>query len=91
MNLELNFGALSAPLQQQLRSQGLAVLDADAERLEHLQRDADALVRLVIRDVITDSAAANARRKLIKQACALKMTHVMPAERAACAAQRRKR
>lgn len=86
MNLELNFGALSAPLQQQLRSQGLAVLDGDAERLEHLQRDADALVRLVIRDVVTDSAAAAARRKLIKRVCALKMTHVMPAERAVCVA-----
>ena len=86
MNLELNFGALSAPLHQQLRSQGLAVLDGDAERLEHLQRDADELARLVIRDVITDSAAASARRKLIKRVCALKMTHVTPAERAACVA-----
>ena len=76
MNLELNFGALSLPLQQQLRSQGLAVLEGDAERLDHLQRDADALVRLVIRDVVTDSAAAAARGKLIKRVCALKMTHV---------------
>ena len=86
MNLELNFGALSAPLVQQLRSQGLAVLEGDSDRLDHLQKDADALVRLVIRDVLTDSAAATARRKLIKRVCALKMTHVMPAERAVCVA-----
>jgi len=79
MKLELSFGAFSALLKQQLRSQGLAVLDGDAERLEHLQRDADALVRLVIRGVITDSAAASARRKLITRVCALKMTHVMSA------------
>jgi hypothetical protein len=51
-----------------------------------LQRDADALVRLVIRDVLTDSAATAARRKLIKRVCALKMTHAMPAERAVCVA-----
>jgi len=86
MNVELNFGALSAPLQQQLKSQGLAVLDVDAERLQHLQRDADELARLAIRDVITDGAAASGRRKLIKRVCALKMTHVMPTERAACVA-----
>jgi hypothetical protein len=86
MNLKLNFGALSEPLQQQLISQGLRVLDGDAERLEHLQRDADALARLVIRDVVTDSAAAAARRKLIKRVCALKMTHVMPAKPDVCVA-----
>ena len=79
MNLELNFGALSAPLNQQLRSQGLVVLAGDAERLEHLQRDVDSLMRLVIRDVVTDSAAAAARGKIIKRVCALKMTHVAQA------------
>jgi hypothetical protein len=82
MNLELNFGALAAPLQHQLRNQGLAVVEGDAERLAHLQRDADALVRLMIRDVLTDSAASVARRKLIKRVCELKMTHAMPAEMA---------
>ncbi len=78
MNLALNFGGLAAPLRQQLRSQGLVVLDGDAEKLDHLQRDADALVRLVILNLVTDSAASAARRKLIKRVCALKMTHAMP-------------
>jgi hypothetical protein len=74
MNVQLTFGALAAPLVEQLHSQGLAVLDCDAARLDHLQRDADALVRLVIRGVLTESAATVARRKLMKEVCKLKMT-----------------
>ena len=76
MNVELNFGALSDPIRQQLRRQGLVIAEGHADRLDHLQQDADALVRLVVRDVVTDSAALAARRKLIKRVCALKMVSV---------------
>ena len=78
MNVEISFGAMSPPLAQQLQRQGLAVRDNN--QLEHLQLDVDALTRLVIRDVLTDSAATAVRKKLLKRVCALKMTHSTPTE-----------
>ena len=78
MNVEISFGAMSPPLVQQLQRQGLVARDNN--QLEHLQLDVDALTRLVIRDVLTDSAATSVRRKLLKRICALKMTHSTPAE-----------
>lgn len=61
----LSFGALSDPLAQQLADQGVRVPPLD--KMEHFQRDADALVRVSIRGLIPDAQVRAARKKLMKR------------------------
>lgn len=60
----IELGALSDDLSKQLDSFGLC---APKEKIEHLQQDADAISRLNIRGLISDSAAKQARQRLMKR------------------------
>jgi hypothetical protein len=60
--VELSLGALSPRLEEQLRKQGKWV---EAAKLDHYQRDADAISRLRVRGLLPDRAAYAARSKLI--------------------------
>lgn len=60
--LAIEFGALAPPLSEQL-----AALGIDDETIEHWQRDADAISRLSIRDVLTTREARVARERLWKR------------------------
>lgn len=66
MMLSLHFGAFVQPLKQQLRD---AKVKAPAGSVSAWQQDADAITRLVIRGLLTDSAAQAARRKLLRTIC----------------------
>lgn len=63
----INFGALSPPLKEQLREY---VFNED--EIDILQEDIDAINRLHIKGMLTDSATQAAEKKIIKkiaQAC----------------------
>ena len=62
--LGLHFGALVPNIGQQLFDVGIVPNGAS---LKHWQKDADAIVRLNIRGLLTDSAVHVARQKLMKQ------------------------
>ena len=53
------FGAMSDPIKKQI--------GFDSVDVKHIQKDADAVTRLVIRGIITDSQANQARTKLAKR------------------------
>jgi hypothetical protein len=69
MKKNIKFGALAPKLRAQLREQKLRVKDAD--KLAHLQRDADAVSRLLIRGLITEGMAHLARKQIVDQLLAL--------------------
>ena len=58
--VSLRFGAVSPKLARQLAAHHL-----DRESIRHWQMDADAITRLVIRRLLTDAQAKQARQKLI--------------------------
>lgn len=62
----LAFGALAPLLADQLAS--LIVTDAQRNEVEHLDRDAQAVARLVVRGLIADSTAKKARDRIAKAA-----------------------
>ena len=65
MILKLVFGAIVPNIGQQLRDAGFtASKNGD---IEHWQKDADAITRLIVRGLLTDSAGTVARRKLMKK------------------------
>jgi len=64
MMLTLHFGALVPSLTEQLTKAGVAV---ESKSLNQLQRDADAVVRLTVRGLLTDSEINRVRRKLMKK------------------------
>jgi len=57
----IHFGALAPKLKEQLKS-----FQLDDMKLQHIQLDADAITRLLIRGLIPDSVAHKTRQKLIK-------------------------
>jgi hypothetical protein len=59
--LNIEMGALAPRLQDQLKG-----LVAEIE-LVHFDKDADAITRLLIRDMITETTAWRARQKLMRQ------------------------
>jgi hypothetical protein len=61
--LSLRFGVFAPPLRDQLREAGLRV---ESGALDHFQRDAAAIDRLAVRDVLTDAATTRARKRLLK-------------------------
>jgi len=61
-NTMIELGALAKPLSEQL-----STFNVDKEELERLDMDADAISRLYIRDLITESQATKARQKLMKR------------------------
>lgn len=59
--ITIRMGALSPKISEQLAGCGL-----DEQKLEMIDKDADAIARLVIRGYITPSQAEKARGKLMK-------------------------
>jgi hypothetical protein len=64
-SIALEFGALAPPLLDQLTQAGHGAVAVETVR--HWQKDANALCRLRIRCLITESAARNGQRKLGRQ------------------------
>lgn len=60
--LELSFGALAKPLAAQA---DLSAINADT--VVHLQRDADAITRLLIRGLLSGAEAHRARKRLMRK------------------------
>ena len=59
--IEIRFGALSLPLAKQLHGRNLS-----NDVVECIQRDADAVTRLLIRGFIPESLARKARQRIMK-------------------------
>jgi len=68
MSVSLEFGALAPPLREQLKDAGLVI--RYKRNLAHYQRDADAITRIVIRGLISDSQARTARKRLMRRIAA---------------------
>lgn len=56
--MDIVLGALAPSLARQLAK--------DSAKIQALQRDADAITRLAVRDILTETAAARARSRLVK-------------------------
>lgn len=59
--ISLHFGALAPTLKEQLKEH--VIDDTD---LKHFQRDADAITRLAVRGLITDSTKMRAHKVLMR-------------------------
>jgi hypothetical protein len=64
-NIRISFGALSPPIDEQLRGQGLR-LDMDPLQRDHLQRDADEVARLRVRCRLTEAESDKARKRILQ-------------------------
>jgi len=62
--VSIEFGALCDPITEQLKKQGIAVPEKDAERFQKL---ADAITYLHLNRIITGSVRDNAHQKLMKE------------------------
>ncbi len=60
----IEFGALADPIADQLKKQGIAIPDKDAERLGRI---AHSIVFLHLQDIIPDSVRDSANKKLMKK------------------------
>lgn len=65
--IALHFGALCHPLTKQLKDQGVRMNVGLRGSTRIWQADADAITRLAVRQLLPDSAARNARKKLFKK------------------------
>ncbi len=61
--LGITFGALSPRIKEQLP----AAVKIKLMDLIHIQKDADAIARLSIRGILSDSETRNARRRVMKE------------------------
>jgi hypothetical protein len=64
-NVRVSFGALSPPIDEQLREQGLK-LDMDPLQRGYLQRDADEVTRLRVRCILTEAESDKARKRIFQ-------------------------
>jgi hypothetical protein len=64
-NVSVSLGALSPPIGEQLREQGLK-LDMDPLQRGYLQRDADEVTRLRVRCILTEAESDKARRRIFQ-------------------------
>ena len=64
-NIKINLGAMSSPIEDQLRAQGLQ-LDMSVKQRGYLQRDADEVSRLYVRCILTDTEATRARQRIFR-------------------------
>ena len=64
-SIRISFGALSPPIDEQLRDQGLK-LDMDPVHRCHLQRDADEVARLRVRCRLTEAESDKARKRILQ-------------------------
>ena len=60
----ITFGALAPEIKEQLDEAGLVYDEKDAD---HFNRDAEAITRLFLRDLIPNGQAEKARQKLVKK------------------------
>ena len=60
----ISFGALALPIHRQIREQGLSIMEHEADQF---QKDVDAINRLRLKSIITDSEARRAHNRLMKQ------------------------
>lgn len=63
MKVTIDFGAMAPTLSKQLAKIGLSL---SRDTLKIIQRDADAITRLYMRGLLSDSQTLTARRKLMK-------------------------
>jgi hypothetical protein len=61
----VSFGALSPPIDEQLRQQGLK-LGTDPLVRCRLQRDADEVTRLRVRRILTEAESDKARKRILQ-------------------------
>jgi hypothetical protein len=61
----VSFGALSPPIDEQLKEQGLK-LDMDPLLRCHLQRDVDEVTRLRVRCILTEVESDKARKRILQ-------------------------
>ena len=61
--IAIRFGAMANRLEAQLRAQGFEARKID---IAHWQDDADAVARLAIRGLLTETETAKARKRLLK-------------------------
>ena len=67
-SFRIEFGAFAPPLREQLIAAGYTTKDVKASKdLTHCQFDADAVSRLSVRGIITQSSADSARKKIVKK------------------------
>jgi hypothetical protein len=59
------FGALSPPIDEQLRDQGFK-LDMDPLQRAYLQRDIDEVTRLRVRCILTEAESDKARKRIFQ-------------------------
>ena len=64
-NVSITFGPMAKPITEQLTLQGITSFAKPT--FDKIQKDADAITRLVVRGVLTSSAASAARKRLIKK------------------------
>lgn len=64
----VGFGAFSPPLREQMAEQGLVT---DPGKLDHLESDRLAVVRLTIRGVLTQAEGDRVRRRLVDRVAAV--------------------
>lgn len=62
--MKLSFGALAAPIEEQMAAQGIT---ATRVNIQHWQKDANAIVRLAVGGLLTEASVSLARRKLAKR------------------------
>jgi len=65
--MQIELGLLSPSVTEQLNKAGIS--SKDKEELKRIDMDADAISRLHIRNLITETEALKARNKLMKNIC----------------------
>jgi len=65
--LHLHFGALCHPIAKQLKDQKVTMNVGVRGSVRIWQEDADAITRLAVRQLLPESAARAARKKLLKR------------------------
>lgn len=61
----IEFGAMAAPIDEQLRDQGLR-LDIEPMARQLLQRDTHEVTRLFVRGILAEAEAHKARRRILQ-------------------------
>lgn len=64
----IKFGAISDPLVRQLRAQGIKFSSYDDKKeLEHLQKDTDAITRLIVRRMASERESKKVRDRIYEK------------------------
>ena len=63
--IRIAFGPINAPIDEQLRAQGLK-LDMDSLQRGYLQRSADEVTRLLANHILTGPESSKARQRILR-------------------------